>query len=61
MGTVLAWIIVGGVAGWLASRVVRGTGQGLVGAIVVGVLGPSSADCCFHSCCPKPWGWPAST
>jgi uncharacterized membrane protein YeaQ/YmgE (transglycosylase-associated protein family) len=39
IGTILAWILVGGVAGWLASRVVQGTGLGLVGDIVVGVLG----------------------
>src|SRR5262245_25087209 len=39
MGTILAWIIVGGLAGWLASRVVQGTGLGLVGDIMVGVLG----------------------
>ena len=39
MMTILAWIFVGGIAGWLASRVVQGTGLGLVGDIVVGVLG----------------------
>ncbi len=35
----LIWVIVGGVAGWLASLVVRGNGLGLLGDIVVGVLG----------------------
>lgn len=37
---ILAWIIVGGVAGWLASIVV-GTNQrmGLIANIVVGVIG----------------------
>jgi uncharacterized membrane protein YeaQ/YmgE (transglycosylase-associated protein family) len=39
METILTWIIVGGLAGWLASRVVEGTRLGLVGDIVVGVLG----------------------
>ena len=34
----LAWIIVGAVAGWLASMVVRSS-LGLVGDIVVGVVG----------------------
>jgi uncharacterized membrane protein YeaQ/YmgE (transglycosylase-associated protein family) len=38
-GDILVWIIVGGVAGWLASTVVRGTGLGLLGDIVVGILG----------------------
>jgi uncharacterized membrane protein YeaQ/YmgE (transglycosylase-associated protein family) len=36
---ILAWIIVGGVAGWLASLVVRGTGLGLLGDIIVGIVG----------------------
>jgi uncharacterized membrane protein YeaQ/YmgE (transglycosylase-associated protein family) len=35
----LVWVVVGGVAGWLASLVVRGNGLGLLGDIVVGVLG----------------------
>jgi len=39
LGALLTWIIVGGVAGWLASLVVRGTGLGLVGDIVVGIIG----------------------
>jgi uncharacterized membrane protein YeaQ/YmgE (transglycosylase-associated protein family) len=39
MTNILAWIIVGGIAGWLASLVVRGTGLGLLGDIVVGILG----------------------
>ena len=37
--TLLVWMLVGGVAGWLASLVVRGTGLGLLGDIVVGILG----------------------
>jgi uncharacterized membrane protein YeaQ/YmgE (transglycosylase-associated protein family) len=32
-------LVVGGIAGWLASLLVQGTGFGLVGDIVVGVLG----------------------
>jgi uncharacterized membrane protein YeaQ/YmgE (transglycosylase-associated protein family) len=35
----VVWMIVGGFAGWLASLVVRGTGLGLLGDIVVGILG----------------------
>jgi uncharacterized membrane protein YeaQ/YmgE (transglycosylase-associated protein family) len=35
----LAWIIIGGIAGWLASLFVRGTGLGLLGDIVVGIIG----------------------
>jgi uncharacterized membrane protein YeaQ/YmgE (transglycosylase-associated protein family) len=37
--SLLIWVIVGGVAGWLAGLVVRGFGFGLVGNIVVGIVG----------------------
>ncbi len=36
---VLAWIVIGAVAGFLASTVVRGGSLGLVGNVVVGILG----------------------
>lgn len=36
---IITWIIVGGIAGWLASLVVRGTGLGLIGDIIVGIVG----------------------
>jgi uncharacterized membrane protein YeaQ/YmgE (transglycosylase-associated protein family) len=36
---ILAWIIVGGVAGWLAGLVVQGTGLGVIGDIIVGIVG----------------------
>ena len=39
LGAIIVWIIVGGIAGWLASRVVRGSGLGLAGDIVVGIIG----------------------
>ena len=38
-GGLLMWLIVGLVAGFLASRVMRGGGYGLIGDIVVGILG----------------------
>jgi uncharacterized membrane protein YeaQ/YmgE (transglycosylase-associated protein family) len=37
--TLLIWIIVGALAGWLAGLVVRGFGFGLVGNIIVGIIG----------------------
>jgi uncharacterized membrane protein YeaQ/YmgE (transglycosylase-associated protein family) len=37
--TVLIWILVGAIAGWLAGLVVRGFGFGVVGNIVVGIIG----------------------
>ena len=39
LATLVIWIIVGGLAGWLASRVVRGGGLGLLGDVVVGIIG----------------------
>lgn len=39
MVSLLAWIIVGGVAGWLASLVVDGGGFGVLGDIIVGIVG----------------------
>jgi len=37
--SILAWIVVGLIAGWLASMVMRGGGYGLLGDIIVGVVG----------------------
>jgi uncharacterized membrane protein YeaQ/YmgE (transglycosylase-associated protein family) len=36
---ILVWIIVGAIAGFLASKVLTGKGMGLLGDIVVGILG----------------------
>jgi uncharacterized membrane protein YeaQ/YmgE (transglycosylase-associated protein family) len=36
---ILAWIIVGLIAGWLAGLVMRGGGYGVVGDIIVGIVG----------------------
>ena len=35
----IAWIIVGAIAGFLASKVLTGKGMGLIWDIVVGILG----------------------
>lgn len=37
--SILSWIVVGLIAGWLAGKVVRGGGFGLIGDIIVGVVG----------------------
>jgi len=37
--TLLIIILVGIIAGWLAGRIVQGTGFGIVGDLVIGVLG----------------------
>lgn len=35
----IVWIIVGGIAGWLASTLVKGGGMGLAGNVVLGIVG----------------------
>jgi uncharacterized membrane protein YeaQ/YmgE (transglycosylase-associated protein family) len=35
----LAWIIVGLIAGWLAGLVMRGSGYGVLGDIIIGIVG----------------------
>ena len=35
----LAWIVVGAIAGWLAGKVMGGSAFGLIGDIVVGAIG----------------------
>jgi len=36
---ILSWIVVGLIAGWLAGLVVKGSGYGCIGDVVVGVIG----------------------
>ena len=38
-GGLIAWLMVGLVAGWLAGQFMRGGGYGLVGDIVIGIVG----------------------
>jgi uncharacterized membrane protein YeaQ/YmgE (transglycosylase-associated protein family) len=35
----LAWLTVGGVAGWLASRLAQGADMGKIGDIIAGIVG----------------------
>ena len=35
----IAWLIIGGLAGWIAGHIMRGGGFGLLGSIGVGVVG----------------------
>jgi uncharacterized membrane protein YeaQ/YmgE (transglycosylase-associated protein family) len=37
--SLIAWLIIGAVAGWLAGMFVKGGGFGLIGDIVVGIIG----------------------
>ena len=37
--SIVIWLIVGAIAGWLAGMVVKGGGFGLIGDIIVGIVG----------------------
>ena len=39
LGGIIVWIIIGAIAGFLASKVLSGKGMGLIWDIVVGILG----------------------
>jgi uncharacterized membrane protein YeaQ/YmgE (transglycosylase-associated protein family) len=37
--SIIVWLIVGAIAGWLAGQFVKGGGFGLIGDIIVGIVG----------------------
>jgi uncharacterized membrane protein YeaQ/YmgE (transglycosylase-associated protein family) len=39
IASLMIWLIVGGIAGWLAGMIVKGGGFGLIGDIIVGIIG----------------------
>jgi len=47
MGTIIAALIIGAIAGWLAGKIVRGAGFGLIGNIVLGIVGALVASWAF--------------
>ena len=36
---IIIWLIIGGLAGWIAGLIVQGTGFGIIGDIIVGIVG----------------------
>ena len=38
-GGIIAWLIVGLIAGWLTGLVMKGGGYGIIGDLIVGLLG----------------------
>jgi uncharacterized membrane protein YeaQ/YmgE (transglycosylase-associated protein family) len=45
--SLIVWLIIGAVAGWLAGLIVKGFGFGLIGNIVVGIVGAFVAGFLF--------------
>ncbi len=41
--TIVIWLAIGAVAGWLAGQIMKGGGFGLVGDIIVGIVGAAIA------------------
>jgi len=37
--SIIVFLVVGIIAGWLAAKIVRGTGLGLIGDMIVGIVG----------------------
>jgi len=48
-GGIIAWLLVGLIAGFLAGKVMKGSGYGLVGDIVVGLVGAFLGGILFGS------------
>jgi hypothetical protein len=61
--SILAWIIIGAIAGWLAGVLVKGYGFGVIGNIVIGILGAgiaglplvSTRNRSWETSSPPPW------
>jgi uncharacterized membrane protein YeaQ/YmgE (transglycosylase-associated protein family) len=51
--SLIAWIAIGIVAGWLAGRVVEGSGFGLLGDLVVGLAGAVVGGAIFRAVDPN--------
>ena len=47
--TLLVILLIGAIAGWLAGQIVQGTGFGLVGDIIIGIVGALIASFLFPS------------
>jgi len=45
--SILVFLLIGAIAGWLAGLIVRGGGYGLIGDIVVGIVGAFIAGLIF--------------
>ena len=49
----IGWIIIGGLAGWLAGLIMRGSGFGILGDIIVGIIGGLSVASSSVSWSPR--------
>lgn len=47
---IIATLIIGAIAGWLGGTIYKGSGLGLIGNIIVGILGSWSRFLAFRKC-----------
>lgn len=52
--TIIGWLLLGLVAGFLASMVMKGGGYGIIGDIIVGILGAFIGGFLFSTLLGKP-------
>jgi uncharacterized membrane protein YeaQ/YmgE (transglycosylase-associated protein family) len=45
--SLIVWLVIGAIAGWLAGQIMTGGGLGLIGNIVVGIVGAVVAGWLF--------------
>jgi uncharacterized membrane protein YeaQ/YmgE (transglycosylase-associated protein family) len=45
--SLIVWLVIGAIAGWLAGQIMSGGGFGLVGNIVIGIIGAAVAGWLF--------------
>ena len=44
---IIIWLIAGIIAGWLTGMVMKGSGYGLIGDLIIGLLGGLMGGCLF--------------
>jgi uncharacterized membrane protein YeaQ/YmgE (transglycosylase-associated protein family) len=45
--SLIVWLVIGAIAGWLAGQIMGGGGFGLVGNIIIGIVGAAVAGWLF--------------
>ena len=45
--SLIIWLLIGAIAGWLAGQIMKGGGFGLVGDIIIGIVGAFIAGILF--------------
>ena len=53
--SLLIILLVGLIAGWLAGQIVQGTGFGIIGDLIIGIVGAFIGDWLLPATRPPPW------